>query len=503
MSIQATLDAAPDIRELLARNPATGAVLGRAPIAAPASLADSVACLRANQPAWGRLDWNERKRRLRALYRRVSHDTDAWTSAITAEIGKPRAEALVEVVTTLDAMKWTLKRARWKGLRPRTVYPLWQRWMLMKAARIEWRPLGVLGIVGTWNYPLLLNLGPMFQALLAGNAVVWKPSELASHCGALLQRALIDEGLEPGLVATVQGRADVGQALIESGIDKCVFTGGIVTGRRVLSELGARGIPAVAELSGFDAAIVLPDAPRDKTADALAWAAFVGAGQTCVAVKRVYEVGGGGWLCEALARRAGALRVGDPSLAAVDMGPLISPAACDRFAGQVQEAVKQGAVVVAGGNRLAGTSSFHEPTVLRARTEAAVDTLAGCFGPVVIVREVASDDAAIAAANASEFGLAASVWGKDKHRLRAVADRLEAGIVTINDAVAPAGHAAAPFGGVKASGYGRTRGPIGLREFVTPVAVHARRAGAWRPQLFPYSERFEKLIRVYRWMFHR
>jgi acyl-CoA reductase-like NAD-dependent aldehyde dehydrogenase len=503
MTNTAVVDTEARLRVLVARNPATGAELGRAPIADPAALPGIVAGLRARQSAWKRLEWHERKRRLKSLYRRVARETDAWTDAIVSEIGKPRAEALVDVVTTLDAMKWSLKRARWKGFRPRTVDPLWQRWMLMKAARIEWRPLGVIGLIGTWNYPLLLNLAPMFQALLAGNAVVWKPSELASHCGALLQRTLIEEGLEPGLVATVQGGADVGQALIDSGIDKCVFTGGIATGRRVLAELGARGIPAVAELSGFDAAIVLPDAPRDKTAAALAWAAFVGAGQTCVAIKRVYTVGDALEWAEAIGDRARKLRVGDPGAADVDIGPLISESACDRFAQQIQESIDRGAVLVSGGMRDGSSRSFHQPTVLWAKTVDSVCALEGCFGPVVIVREVPGDDEAVAAANSSYFGLAASVWGKDRRRLRWVADRLEAGMVTINDAVAPGGHAAAPFGGVKASGYGSTRGPIGLREFVTPVAVHQRRPGAWRPQVFPYSKRFAKLVQFYRWMFHR
>src|SRR5262249_31790849 len=150
---------------------------------------------------------------------------------------------------------------------------------------------GVIGMLGTWNYPLFLNAPPIAQALAAGNSVVWKASESSPSCGAMLEKSLREAGIPDGLVSVLQGGPEVGAALVESAIDKAMFTGGIENGRRVLEALGSRGIPALAELSGFDPAVVLADAPPESTVRCLTWAAYVGCGQTCVAVKRVYVVG--------------------------------------------------------------------------------------------------------------------------------------------------------------------------------------------------------------------
>src|SRR5205823_10056499 len=173
-----------------------------------------------------------------------------------------------------------------------------------------------------WDYPRLLNAPPIAQALAAGNAVVWKPSELAAMAGRRLQDSLEEAGFPDGLVAAVFGGPGVGRALVEAEIDKGVFTGGVENGRRVLGALAARGVPAVAELSGFDPAVVLPDAPIGPTVKALTWAAFVGAGQTCVGVKRVLVVGDPAPWAGALAASARALRVGDPAAGNVDVGPM-------------------------------------------------------------------------------------------------------------------------------------------------------------------------------------
>jgi acyl-CoA reductase-like NAD-dependent aldehyde dehydrogenase len=270
----------------------------------------------------------------------------------------------------------------------------------------------------------------------------------------------------------------------------------------VLETLAARGLPALAELSGFDAAIVLPDAPIATTARALAWGAFVGTGQTCVAVKRLYVVGEARPWAEALAEHARRLRVGDPATKDVDLGPMISEAARDRFDATIQATVAAGARIVHGGAPLDGPGWFYAPTVLLAESEAPEAVLAGAFGPVVLVRGVRDADAAVAAANATPFGLSASVWSRDRRVARVLARRLDAGMVAVNDAVTPSAHASAPFGGVKASGFGRTRGTLGLREFTQPQALQVRAPGGFRPQLFPYTDRLEQILRVYRGLFH-
>jgi acyl-CoA reductase-like NAD-dependent aldehyde dehydrogenase len=482
-----------DADVLTARNPSTGEPIARVAMMPPEGVAAIVARSRSAQAAWSQTSWRERSAALDRWRHAIARDADGWARAIRDQVGKPMGEALGEVIASLDAIRWTARHGR-KALADERLGPGLQRLLLVPTARLRWRPLGVVGMIGTWNYPLLLNAPPIAQAVFAGNGVVWKPSELAPALGQKLAESLAAAGLPEGLVATVQGGGEVGAALVASGIDKGVFTGGVENGRRVLGELGRRGIPAVAELSGFDAAIVGTDAPLESTADALAWAAFVGAGQTCVAAKRVLVIGDPLPWAEALAKRARELRVGDPARGDIDVGPMISESARARFDASIRRAEAAGARLLAGGRPLDGPGWFYVPTVLLAHDAEPESKLAGCFGPVVVVRGVASGDEAVAAANASPYGLAASVWGRDRRNARRLADRLEVGMVSINDAVAPSAHAAAPFGGVKASGFGRTKGVLGLREFVRPQTITARGPGGIRPQIFPYSDRIARLI---------
>jgi acyl-CoA reductase-like NAD-dependent aldehyde dehydrogenase len=489
---------------LTARNPANGTELGRVAATPPGDVPGLVEQARRAQEGWADRPWPSRRAILRRWKAILARDADRWADALRAEVGKPIGEAAGEVATTLDAIRWTTRHAG-RALADEPIARGWQRLMLVPPAVLRWRPCGVVGLIGTWNYPLHLTAPTIADALAAGNAVVWKPSELVPLIGDRLQRSLEEAGFPAGLVAAVQGGAEVGRALVGSRIDKGHFTGGIANGRSVLSALAGRGVPATVELSGYDPAIILPDAPRVGTVKALAWASYVNAGQTCIAVKRVFVVGEAAPWAEALASEARSLRVGDPA-GDVDIGPLINAAARERFDGFIRAAVEAGARILAGGEAIDGPGHFYRPTVLladpgNAAPEAA---LAGCFGPVLLVRGVRDAAAAIAAANAREYALAASVWGRDRRRAMAVAARLEAGLVAINDAVAPYAHAAAPFGGTKASGYGRTHGVLGLRGLTYPQVVHTRRAGGVRPQLFPYRARtMLRGLAAYRWLFHR
>jgi acyl-CoA reductase-like NAD-dependent aldehyde dehydrogenase len=482
-------------------NPATGALIGHVVETSPADVDQAVGRSRAAQADWERTPWPTRKIALTRLYSLISADADLWADAIVAEVGKPRGEALGEILTTLDAIRWTLKNAG-RVLADRTIGPGWQRLMLISAARLRWRPRGVVGVVGTWNYPLFLNAPAIVQALAAGNGVAWKPSENAALCGQRLQAAFDACGLPAGLVSVVQGGGEVGRALAGSDVDLGMFTGGLAAGRSALGSWGSRGVPTLAELSGFDPAIVLPDAKIGEAAGPLTWGAFVGSGQTCVSVKRLYIIGDPGpWAAE-IARRADALRVGDPGSNEVDLGPLISDQARQKFDETVARAVQFGGHLLTSTSHSCQTSCFARPAVILATTDAPERQLEGVFGPAVVVRGVADEDEAVAAANSSGFALGASVWGRDKGRLRAVADRLDAGMVSLNDAVTASAHAAAPFGGVKSSGHGRIKGELGLLEFVTSQVVHAHSPGGFRPQTFPYRARLQRLMHVYRRLFH-
>jgi acyl-CoA reductase-like NAD-dependent aldehyde dehydrogenase len=491
----------PDM--LISYNPSTGAHLGRVHATPSEEVASVVDRARAAQPAWAATPWHERRKIVTRFWSLLSRDADSWAVAIRDEIGKPASEAFGgDVIGALDSIRWTVRHGG-NALAPVSISAGHQRFLLMPRGRMTYRPVGVVGMFGTWNYPLFLNAPPIVQALAAGNAVVWKPSELALLAGQKLQRTLDEAGFPDGLVSAVWGGPDVGRALAEAELDLGFFTGGVENGRRVLASLATRGVPAVAELSGFDPALVLPDAPLDSTVAALTWGAFLGAGQTCVGVKRIYVVGEVAPWVEALARSARALRVGDPSRGVVDVGPMISEAAREKFHTKIRAAVDAGAVIMAGGVPCEGPGAFYPPTVLFDYRRAPEEALAGVFGPVVIVRGVGSVDEAVAEANASPYALAASVWTRDTRTGRAVAAKLDAGMVTVNEVVTPTMHASAPFGGTKASGFGRTHGAIGLREFTRPHVVYTRSAGGFRPNFFPYGwTPIETFLRFYRRIFH-
>ncbi len=492
----------PASRVLTARNPATGLTLAHLTATDPSDVANLVVRSRATQRQWSALGLPARLRRIDVWRGILARDAEAWASAIRDEVGKPYVEAMAEVVSTLDALRWTVKNAG-RVLADQRLGAAWQVALLIPSAKLQWVPLGVVGILGTWNYPFLLNAPAIAHALASGNGVVWKPSEQASLLGVKLQRSLEEAGFPAELVGMALGGPEVGRALVAAPIDKLMYTGGVEGGRSVLAALGSRGVPAIVELSGFDAAIILPDAPRDSTLDALTWAAFVGAGQTCVAVKRIYVVGDATPWAEALGERARKLRLGDPASPDVDVGPMISDRAVDRFQAQISAAVAAGARVLAGGSRVEGLGSFFQPTVLLSEPPEPEACLAGCFGPVVLVRGVPDVDSAVLAANASDYGLSASVWGRNLRQARAVAIQLEAGSVAVNEAVTTSAHAAAPFGGTRSSGFGRIRGAVGLRELAQPRVVHVRRSGGFRPQLFPYPGRMLTIFQAYRRIFHR
>lgn len=486
---------------LIARNPATGREIARIAATPPEAVSGLVDEASGAASAWAERPIGERLDAARRIWSSLAKSAEPLADLIREEIGKPRPEAQMEMTATLDAIRWIVKNAR-RALAEERLSAGWQRFALMRPARLRWVPLGVVGIVGTWNYPLLLDAPAIVGALVAGNGVAWKPSEQSAAVARSLAELLADASLPPGLIAPLFGGPAVGRALAESGIDKGFFTGGVANGRRFSATLAGRGVPAVAELSGFDAAVVLPDAPHEATVKALTWAAFVGAGQTCVAVKRILVVGDETPWIESLTWEARGLRVGDPARDDIDVGPMISHAARTRFRDQVLEATARGAEHRTGEDPVEGDGPYQRPTVLLARDSSPVEALEGIFGPVVIVQGCRDEDAAVAAANAGPFGLAASVWSADRKRARVIAARLRAGMVTINDAVTPSGLASAPFGGVKGSGFGRVRGALGLREFAQPQVVHERGPGGFRPHLFPYSSRLGKVFAFYRRLFH-
>jgi acyl-CoA reductase-like NAD-dependent aldehyde dehydrogenase len=491
------------LRPAESRDPATGELWKQYETATGAEVLAAVSRARAAQPAWRGLPLSVRIRALRrfheCLYRRRSEVADA----LTRENGKPRAEAMgAEVAIVLDYARYyadhapRFLRAPWHGATPLATK--------RKRIRILREPFGVIGIISPWNYPLMLAGGAILPALVTGNAVVLKPSEFTPTSGALLGELFLEAGVPAGVFTVLQGDGSTGAALCDSPVDKIFFTGSVATGRRVAVKCAEKLIPCGLELGGSDPAVVLADADIAHAASGIAWGRFSNAGQTCVAPKRVFvEATVHDAFVAALATAVGALRVGAGSESGTDVGPMIRPEAVDTMNAQRDDAVAKGATIAAVAVNTADSAhagNFFAPTVLtNVRADSRV-LIEETFGPLLPVVKVRDADEAIVLANASEFGLSASIWSRDVAAAARLAERIDAGSVAINDSIVVGGMADVPHGGVKHSGSGRSHGMAGLEECVRTKTIVADQFKSWRQAWwFGYgaaqSERIDAYVR--------
>jgi succinate-semialdehyde dehydrogenase/glutarate-semialdehyde dehydrogenase len=446
-------------------NPATGELLREFE---PANVNDVVAAIaraRAAQPAWSAIGVEERIAVLRKFQRRLHEKKNEVARLITQEAGKPQVEALLtEVQVVLDAARFCIENA-YAFLRDEPL-PHANFAMKTKSGYIRREPYGVIAIISPWNYPFSIPATESLTALVAGNSVVLKPSELTSLVALELASLLHDSGVPADVFQTVIGDGSTGAALIRGQVDKLVFTGSVATGKKIAQECASRLLPAVLELGGKDPMLVLDDADLDVAASGAVWGAFVNAGQTCLSVERCYVHRKlHDRFVEECATRTKQLRIGNGSDPSTDVGPMIHERQLRIVEAQVEDAVSLGARVVVGGRRMPELGpNFYAPTVLTAVTHQMRIMREETFGPVLPILAFDSDDEAIALANDSEYGLAASVWTGDQRRGERIAARLEAGTVMVNDVVSCFGIAEAPHGGVKTSGIGRAHGRFGLEE---------------------------------------
>ncbi|MGA8230024.1 MAG: aldehyde dehydrogenase family protein [Candidatus Acidiferrales bacterium] len=474
---------------------ATGKVVARIAATDPGDLPAHFERARVAQKAWAAKTARERCVLLRRLGRVVFERRAEIVAAISGETGKPRAEAtFAEILLVLDTIEFVAKRAPgW--LRPVRV-PHHNFVMKAKSAWLEYEPYGVLAIIAPWNYPFSIPMLEIVAGLAAGNAVVLKPSEMTPGTGQLIGELVRAAGFPDGLLPVVQGGGELGAALIGSEAagarpDKVFFTGSVETGRRV-AEASARAlIPSVLELGGKDAMIVLADANLEMASSAAVWGGMMNCGQACVSVERIYvEQPVAQRFAELCAEKAGKLRTGPPSDPRSDIGPMISSRQIAKVEDQISEAVGLGAQVVAGGQRRreAG-SNFYEPTVVTGASHSMRLMTEETFGPVIAIEVVASSDEAIERANASKYGLSASVWTADAKRGRKIASRLAAGAVMVNDVASYFGITEAPHGGQRASGWGRSHSRLGVMETVQVKYIDVDRLpGIAKPWWFGYGE---------------
>jgi acyl-CoA reductase-like NAD-dependent aldehyde dehydrogenase len=444
-----------------------------------AELPELVARARKAQAVHAARHVEERAALLRKLKDAILRRGEALTKAIMEETGKPEPEAwLHDVVPTADLS------AYWSVEGPLLLTPAEPTLDAVnypgKRAVVERLPRGVIALITPWNFPLALPLRTLFPALLAGNAVILKPSEHTPRCAAILGEAF-DEVYGEDLVIIAQGGGAVGAALVGAGVDSVVFTGSVATGRKVAHAAADALVPVSLELGGKDAAVVLDDADVERTARGILWGAFANAGQNCAAIERVYATPKvAGPLKKRLAELAAELVPGR------DVGPLCNPAQLAIVEKQVESAREAGAEVLTGGERLDKPGLWYAPTVLSKVPSEEPAMVEETFGPMVPVEEVADEAAAVAAANASPFGLTASVWTKSLRKGEAVAKKLNAGVVMVNNHGFTGAIPALPWSGVGNSGFGVTNSPYALDALTRPRAllVDRRRAKQemwWHP----------------------
>ncbi|MHB1312892.1 MAG: aldehyde dehydrogenase family protein [Gemmatimonadaceae bacterium] len=475
------------------RDPATGEVWKRYEVADADAVKAAFDRARAAQPAWAALPARVRAGAVEAFVQKLLARRQEAATIIARENGKPVGEALgVDVGVTLALAEHFAKAA------PRFLKPHWQR----SAALMAWRkrialikePYGVMGIISPWNYPMFLPLSSALPSLLCGNAVVNKPSEWTPGIAELVRECLLESGVPADIYQVVHGAGATGAALCEQA-DKIFFTGSEATGRKVAAACAHRLIPCALELGGSDPAIVLADADLRHAAAGIAWARFSNAGQTCVAAKRVFvEASVFEPFLTELNNAVRMLNVGPGTADRTDVGPMIRPEQRALIAAQFADAVARGAQVALRLDAPEGDCYF-PPTIL---TDVPADSrpmTEETFGPLLPVTKVADVEEAIARANDTTQGLSASVWTGDVVRGVAVAHRLQAGSVVINDACSSAGIADVPHGGFKASGLGKVHGDLGLQECVRTKAVMVDWFQSWRqPWWFGYSRAYRENI---------
>ena len=454
-------------RKIVSVNPATGEVLRELECAGEGAVEAAVGRANAAQAAWSELGLRQRIDVLREFQSKLYEQKSEIAAAITREVGKPLVEALVtEVLVVLDAARFLIDNA-WGLLRDEPV-PHGNLVTKLKSGWLVREPHGVIGIISPWNYPFSIPATETLAALVAGNAVVLKPSELTPLVALELASLLHAAGVPEDVFQVVVGEGPAGAALLRSPIDKLVFTGSVATGKRIAAAAAERLLPVVLELGGKDPMLVLDDADVDVASSAAVWGAFVNAGQACLSVERcyvhrsLYES-----FAKACAEKTKQLRIGNGMDSHTDVGPMIQERQVRIVESHVEDAKARGARVLAGGTRLPELGvNFYAPTVLADVTQDMRIMREETFGPVLPVMACADDDEAVRLANDSEYGLAASVWTRDRKRGERLARRIHAGTVMVNDVISCFGISEAPHGGVKASGVGRTHGRFGLDEMV-------------------------------------
>jgi acyl-CoA reductase-like NAD-dependent aldehyde dehydrogenase len=476
-------------------NPATGEVIRSLPVTTPDDVRAMAERARAAQPAWEALGFEGRGRVLRRMQKWVVDNSERVIQSLVDETGKTYEDAaVVELAYGAGALGFWAKHAPdyLADEKVRTSNPF----VLGRKLVVRYRPVGVVGVIGPWNYPLTNSFGDAIPALAAGNAVLLKPSEVTPLTSLLLADGLRECGMPEHVLQIAVGGPDTGTAVIDEA-NFVMFTGSTATGKKVMARAAETLTPVALELGGKDPMIVLADADIERAANAATYYSMQNGGQTCVSVERVYvEAPIYDKFVDAVTQRVKALRQGPPTgPASVEVGAMTFPPQLDIVSRHVEQAREAGARITTGGHVREGAGRFYEPTVLADVDHSMAAMRDETFGPTVPIMKVADADEAVRLANDSQYGLGASVWTKDLARGEQIARRIESGYACVNDANVNYFAYELPMGGWKDSGLGVRHGAGGIRKYTRQQAILVTRLAMKRDvHFFPYKPGTTKLL---------
>ena len=477
------------------RNPATGELVASVPALSVADVQGVVARARAAQPAWEALGFEGRARILKRAQKWTLDNSDRIARTIVSENGKAYEDAFVaEIGYTAGAFGFWAKNAP-KFLADEKIRSS-SPFVLGRKLVIRYAPVGVVGVIGPWNYPLTNSFGDCIPALAAGNSCVLKPASLTPLTSLLMAEGLRECGLPEDVFIVAPGSGSVGAELIDH-TDFVMFTGSTEVGKKVMERASRTLTPVGLELGGKDPMLVLADADTERAANAAVHYSMQNGGQTCISVERVYveEPVYDEFVAKVEDKMRG-LRQGVPGgPGEVDIGAVTSPPQMDLIDGHVQDALAKGARALVGGHRGEGPGDFYEPTLLVDVDHSMECMTEETFGPTLPVMKVRDADEAVRLANDSPYGLQASIWTKDARKGERLARRIEAGVCCVNDAQVNYVALELPMGGWKDSGVGTRHGADGIRKYTKKQALLITRLAPKRDlHMLPYKARTTNLI---------
>ncbi|MFN8673065.1 MAG: aldehyde dehydrogenase family protein [Candidatus Sericytochromatia bacterium] len=454
-------------------NPATLEKLGVVPVFNEEQVKEAVAKAKNAFLTWSNSSWEERAKYLIKAKDYILKNLDSIAEVITKENGKPLVEAITaEILPVLELISHYAKNKDEIITKEEINLGKWA--LMQKSSYLEYKPLGVIGIISPWNYPFSIPAGQIFTALITGNTIVLKPSEHTSLIGLEIEKILKAINLPEGVFNIVTGFGETGGFLVKSGVNKIVFTGSVATGKRIMAAASENLTPVVLELGGKDPMIVFDDINMDIVSSGAVWGAFTNSGQVCASVERLYvhENIADEFIYE-VAKKTKALKQGNGLDKNNDLGPMISLEQMGIVENHIQDAISKGAKIITGGNRQEGSEGFFfKPTILTNVDHSFKIVSDETFGPILPIMTFKKEEEVIKLANDSKYALTASVWSNNISKAKNLATKIEAGTVSVNDCISSFALCQTPWGGPKESGIGRTHSKLGVLEFLEPKHIH-------------------------------